>query len=142
MLHEKVFSVGKAMSVFLAIGATGMIIILTVVRWKYNIPGMDILLGYASIFVILQSTGIFSLFDQNKGNGWKYAKKILVKIDECSFGIYLVHMIFVKSLLAYMKVNPYEMGGSILAGTILLTFGASYLIVWVLRRCVLFRKFL
>lgn len=142
MLHKKVICLGKVISVFLIVCTTGAIIIFTIIRWKYDIAKIDILLGYASIFVIIQSAGIFSVFEHNVGNGLLLIKKILLTVDECSFGIYLIHMILVKILLSHMEVNPYKMNGSVLAGVILLVFVASYVIVLTLKRWTIFKKIL
>lgn len=62
--------------------------------------------GYASFLVVAQASGVFLLFRRLeqvkvKGSFW------IRKIDEYSFGIYLIHMIFVRLLFRYWQWNPY-----------------------------------
>ena len=82
------------------------------------------LLGYSSIFVLILAVGIFSLakgcekqvveaaVSEEKPAAVEQKKtgiiaKIFLEIDRCSFGIYLIHMIFVRLTLRYWQINPY-----------------------------------
>ena len=93
-----------------------------------------VLLGYPSIFVVGQTVGIFSLLcgvpaKQEKSGG------LLLAMDKCSFGIYLIHMIFVMIVMKVLLVNPYEYGGALLFAAMTGAFFAlSFAVTFVLRK--------
>ncbi len=125
------------------ITSTALIALLTVVRWKTDNQVMECLWGYSSIIVILQSVSAYSIIMGVKTKGLELAKKILVEIDKCSFGIYLVHMIYVRLLLRYNQFNPFEHGGYIaLIGIIIFIFIVSYITVWILKKLPVFKRIL
>lgn len=74
---------------------------------KGLIQNPTVLTGYASPFVIVLSTSIFSLVEKAKEPAEKM-KSIVLNIDQCSFGIYLIHMVFVRLLLRYMQVDLFD----------------------------------
>lgn len=106
------------------------------------------LLGYSSIFVLLLAVGVFSFVknffgpsvDTQQKVGAEEEKgmaapektgiigKIFLEIDRCSFGIYLIHMIFVRLVLRYWRLNPYTSNVTVLvfAGVILAVLIVSY----------------
>lgn len=134
-IHKKYFELNKLTSALLVLFSTEGIFLMTVIRWKYSIDVMEQLWGYSSILVVLQAVGIFSLAERIKGGGSKIAGKILSEIDHCSFGIYLIHMMFVRLVLRYMKYNPYN--GSVPLNFILLILGilaVSYAVIWILKK--------
>ena len=110
------------------------------------------LLGYSSIFVVLLASGIFSLmtgagkekiamkkidaritlYEPKKPNA---VGAVLLELDRCSFGVYLIHMIFVRLALRYWMINPYALKPSILvfAGLIVGILIVSYGIVFLLK---------
>lgn len=59
---------------------------------------------------------------------------ILLEIDRCSFGIYLIHMIFVRLTLRYWQINPYASNLTILVfiglvlGILIVTYGITALL--------------
>lgn len=92
------------------------------------------LLGYSSPFVILLSAGIFSLFDLMPKDAFRESPlfKLIVSVDSCSFGIYLVHMLIVRYILRYCNIDLLSYGDLTLLAYILMllvTFAASYIIV-------------
>ncbi len=121
------------------------------------------LLGYSSIFVLLLTVGVFSLMKNLFGSadhaeveavvdpvkdgdevaeetGIPAPKKsgvvsrILLEIDRCSFGIYLIHMIFVRLVLRYWHLNPYASNVTILIfaglvlGILIISYGITALL--------------
>lgn len=121
--------------------STLLIIGCTVARWVYDIPSMEILWGYSSFFVIMQAVGFFALLKDVKDTGLRAVKWVLLKLDECSFGVYLIHMIFVRLILRYMEFNPYENGG--ILAFVLLIIGIlfiSYAITWILKKIPFLKK--
>ncbi len=99
------------------------------------------LTGYASVLVMLQASGIFmlalSVTDDSLG-------RRLRTVDACTFGIYLIHMIFIRLVLRYMGWNPYLQPVPFFSftGFILGVFLLSLLLVQLLRRLPGFRRFL
>ena len=58
---------------------------------------------------------------------------LLLKVDECSFGIYLIHMVVIKCIL--LNYNPYESAGWIsFAGIFILVFAISYFMIRGLKK--------
>lgn len=140
-IYKHIYCPGKAASSVMFIIGTLLIIGCTVVRWIYDIPSMEILWGYASLFVIMQAVGFFALLKDVKHTGFRAVKWLLLKLDECSFGVYLIHMIFVRLILRYIGFNPYENGGilafvAVIAGILVI----SYAITWILKRIPFLKK--
>ena len=103
-------------------------------------------LGSYSFFpVILLSTGIFGLICGVKTGETKEPEKsdsvpgimgkILLVIDDCSIGIYLVHLIFLRYIYKCTDFTPLGKGGIIsVVGIAILTFILSFILVWLLKR--------
>lgn len=140
-VYSGIIKPGKALSAAMAVIGTVCIAVLTAVRWIGDYAVMEQLWGYSSIFVILQAVGIFSLFLDMKEEGFTFFKKILSRLDQCSFGVYLIHMLFVRLIIRYMQFNPYTNGG-ILAfiGLVLGVLLISWLVTWVLRKIPALKK--
>ena len=116
------------------IGICG-IIAATIGKLKFQIEGIEMLYGYSSIFVILMASGIFYLVQNIKINTENKLWKLVEVVDECSFGIYILHMVIVRLVLRYWKFNPYE-GISIIRfiGLLIITFAVSFGVTWCLRK--------
>ena len=107
--------------------------------------------GYSSIFVILQSVGVFTLFGcaaeqkpahpRKRKNSPGVFGKFVLEIDKCSFGIYLIHMIFVRGILKHTKLHPYGAGSPfVLIGLTLGIFLVSFILTWILKKIPGLRK--
>lgn len=72
--------------------------------------GMEQLFAYSSPVVILQAAGLYLLIYSIPvyKKGWLH--KVLVWLDKRSFGIYLVHLIFIRWGLRFFHINPYGLG--------------------------------
>lgn len=112
----------------------GTLLLITVVRYRYlnGVEELAKLLNYSSVFVILQCMGLFALLKREADTEEKesFGEKILLSIDQCSFGIYLVHMIFIRLVLRYWEVNPYVSG----TWMILLISIGIFVVSWILIR--------
>lgn len=119
----------------LIILSTTLIVILTNVRWDTGFAALDDLWGYPSILVIAQTAGLFALMKRLDDCNLQRFHAIIDKLDECSFGIYLIHMLFVRLILRYMQFNPYDNGG-ILAFIALIIgiYAVSFVITWGLKK--------
>ena len=112
----------------------GTLLLITVVRYRYmnGVEELAKLLNYSSVFVILQCMGLFAFLKKDNGSdeNTSFGEKILLSIDRCSFGIYLIHMVFIRLVLRYWEVNPF------LSGTWMILFISIgiFLISWILVR--------
>lgn len=135
VLQKRILNLSPGKAALLFAGCTAAIIILAMIGNSTPIEGMNRFWGYSSILVIGQAAGIFSLFCACDGSRTGIIQKILYEIDRCSFGIYLVHMIYVRLILRYWNVNPYRYGGP--AGLLLFTVVIlllSYATIWILKK--------
>ena len=65
-------------------------------------------------------------------------------LDACTFGIYLLHMVFVRLILRYHDWNPYAASVPVLAfvGFVLGIFLLSFVIILILKKLPVFKSFL
>ena len=67
----------------------------------------------------------------------------MIKIDENSFGIYLIHMIFVRFVFKQMGLNPFEHGGWLCILALVLSITTlSWLLVYILKKIPVLRGIL
>ncbi len=91
----------------------------------------DHLGSYAHPVVLLQSLGFFAMVF---GTDTDKKSRLIAFLDEHSFGIYLIHMIFLRLILRYMKVNPYINGIPVFIAVAAFAYAASLLVCFLLRR--------
>lgn len=101
--------------------------------------------SYASVAVILQAVGLyecFRSFDREEGSPshpLKEAKqskllaRLLRELDQCTFGIYLVHMFFVYGLFRYQNINLWDQP-FLYAIVIIGIYVISFMLTWCLRK--------
>ena len=100
----------------------------------FRLTGTDIdpanLTAYNSPLVVMQSAAVFSLMLRIK----RKAGKLIENIDRCSFGIYLIHMIFIRLTMKEMGFNPFDYGvaGFIIAAIVY--FAASFAVTYGLKK--------
>ena len=143
MIYTGQLRVSRHFAALLVIGCSVILVMLTYFRNMYGDVALSesgleqfgrVLLGYPSIFVVGQTVGIFSLLcgmpaKQEKSGG------LLLAMDKCSFGIYLIHMVFVMIVMKVLLVNPYEYGGALLFAAMTGAFFAlSFAVTFVLRK--------
>lgn len=131
-LHKNPMDSGKAAMLFA--GCTFAIFALTFYEYSAKdivFENFDHLFEYSSVLVIGQSVGLFSLL-----NSMDYrTNKVVNALDSCGFGIYLIHMIFIRLLMKHMGFNPYESGGVFaFAGMIAVFFSVSFVLTYILRK--------
>lgn len=139
ILHKN--PIGKGAGWILFLGCTVTLAVLTVFRYTYgdlvsfDLDAFDKLFGYSSILVIIQSIGVFMIMDGDKREN---GHKVLFGIDGCVFGIYLIHMIFVKYLMSYKGFDPYKLGTEKMliafGGMVITFFFLSLVVTWALRK--------
>jgi surface polysaccharide O-acyltransferase-like enzyme len=95
--------------------------------------------AYRSILIVLSSLSVYAFILVNFKK--KSESKILFNLAELSFGIYLLHGIFLditKKLFDYYSMNPIY---SILLLSIII-FVVTALVVKILRKISIFKKYL
>lgn len=121
------------------------ILILTVIQEIMNIS-MDAFFGYASVLVIVQSIGIYAMIPVATQLlcKKKIVKKFLLSIADKSFGIYLIHMVFINITYKILGINPFvcenAWGGLVLI--LCFNFIISYIVATVLKKVPLVKKLL
>ena len=126
LLRHRDIPAGKGMMA--AAGSSVLIIVLTLLAYRDGSAGsgsMEFLFGYASILVVMQSAGMFALLHRIKAP----VPGILEKLDESTFGIYLVHMAGVRAIMKWGGFNPYSYGPFAFAGIFLLIVLVSFAVV-------------
>ena len=118
--------------IFLTV-SSGLLVITTVLRVIWNVP-VNSLFGYDSVLVVAQSISLFSLFNAIRTE--IKLDKMLVQIGDKSFGIYLVHMVFVNLAYKLLKFNPFAIKYSLLGGVLFIGLNLvfSYVVVGIIKR--------
>lgn len=144
-IATQILKIKRWLSILLSlVGIAGVIAATILNEYCANISYGN-LLGYSSIFVLLMSVGIFSLArgDKNRMVPDREQKKphiigkVFLEIDRCSFGIYLIHMIFVRLTLRYWAINPYSSNLTILIfiglilGILVVSYGITALLKFI-----------
>lgn len=128
-LHNGIISIKKEQALAL-LGITSLCIV--ALTWTHISRGTDLsaLWGYPSALVFLQATGMFSFFSYREEK-----KSILGKLDPYTFGIYLIHLVFVRYALFQMGINPYN-GFSLMnfIGMIAVITALSFAATWIMKR--------
>ncbi|MCR4794037.1 MAG: acyltransferase [Ruminococcus sp.] len=140
-LHTGIIKLPKKASGLMLVICLGIISMLTVHAYSNsaNEPEtsgkMISLLGvYSFPLYVVASVGTFGFLRKTKNQPVPVLDKIATELDNCSFGIYLLHMAVLRYIFLYMKFNPFEHGGTItIIGICLLTLVISYVITKLLK---------
>ena len=134
MIYRKILCPGRGLAVLLLILSTAAIVVMDVMKYHMSIDLPGELFGYASPFVIVQTIAVFTLVFHHTGQRQR-GGRMLFTIDGCTFGIYLIHMVFIRMLFRYIGWDPYQnMPLLSLPAVILGIFILSLIIVWCLRK--------
>ena len=113
--------------------STAAIIMLCICEYKVwavdDHVALEILYDYASPFVVAQSAGVFILFNKIK----RPAGAFLRSLDDCSFGIYIIHMIGIRAIMKWWGYDPYTMPVMFIVMALVLFF-ASYVLVFPFKK--------
>lgn len=124
--------------------STVLIAVLSVIAQTRNIEKLDLQLkSYSFPLIVLQSFGLFALITSYNVRLSKVLHKIFMEIDNCSFGIYLIHIAILKTIIALIGFDPYCHGGNITVFLLaILTLAVSYIIVRLLKLLPIVKKLL
>ena len=123
--------------------STVLLTALTYVRMKWDLAVLDAFFTYSSILVISQAAGIAGWFFRCGQEGFVPVKKCLANIDRHSFGIYLIHMAWLRLIFKHLHFIPFKwgLGGApgILA-VVLAAFVLSYITDMIMKKLPLFKS--
>ncbi len=85
---------------------------------------------YCSPLVVIQSVSIYSLMLGIKAE----AGEVIGSMDKCSFGIYLIHMIFVRLSMSELGIDPFSYGPFGFIFLAVIFFLAAYGVTWAIKR--------
>lgn len=86
--------------------------------------------AYNSPLVFIQASSAYSLMLRIKD----HAPRWLTDIDACTFGIYLIHMIFVRICMKELGFDPFDFGPFAFIPMAAVFFLAAYGITWIIRK--------
>lgn len=144
-MRRGALKIGRGTGAVITLLSTAAITAFSVWRQSGGPQSLDLLYGYSSIFVVLQSVGMFAWFtsSQKAQKAPGRVQKALLVFDACSFGVYLIHMIFVRGILKHTAIQPYgAFSPLIFAGLVLGITAVSFVLTWVLRKIPLVQKIL
>lgn len=136
VIYNDIIKINKQMSIFIFIILIVMIVGVVYCRWMNNIESLNVLLSYASPLNILLSTSIFHFFKSLKPISVNGLHKALLSLNQASFGIYLIHIIFVKYFLAIRHYNPYSIPVLGFVGIIVVITIISWMISLIWHSCI------
>ena len=90
--------------------------------------------GYNSPIVVLQSAALYSLMLSIK----RPAGELILDFDRCSFGIYLIHMIFVRLIMRNWGFDPFALGAASIFVLAVIIFYASFIMTDLLKKLRIF----
>jgi surface polysaccharide O-acyltransferase-like enzyme len=143
MIHSDRLRVTKRTAWVLTVGCSVALVLLSCLRRPLEsavfnadqLKAFDELFGYSSILVVGQSIGIFTLLDRMNVSEYGRTSRFVQSLDDCAFGIYLIHMIFIRFVFKQLEINPYKSGGVLIfAGMTVTFFFAAYVITFLLRK--------
>lgn len=154
VLNKGIVKIDRYKGVALFIVSTILISFLTFIRWKNNNENLEVFWSYSSFFVILQSIGMFNLImgstynlewegEQNRiekavttnSKLKRVFSSFLIKIDDCSFGIYLLHIIFIRVFVTMDFVKTLINNNSIYVILPLLVI-VNLFLSYIITRCI------
>ena len=144
-LHRYGMGRSRRFYVLLFAAGTAALLILTWVRSRWNVAALDNFFEYSSCLVIVQAAGIAGWFFQCRQEGFRGVKTVLTHIDRHSFGIYLIHMMFVRLLYKHIHFDPFAFGSAWFLGilaVVAISFLLSYILDMLLKKLPLFRGIL
>ena len=132
----------RAAVVIIAVSA--LIIIASQVAYTvFDLP-TKILVEYDSIIVAALSAALFALFKNNEEKMQeKGVSEFAQLLSSCSFGVYILHMLWINVIYKLIKLNPFKFEPVIVTvGLWAVVVAASVLTTFVLKKIPLVRKML
>lgn len=135
-INNGIIKIKKSLSIVIILFSALVMVLLTIIsdiKSLYEVHSF--LTNYSFVLTAIASLAIFALFSQIDFDRNKVLFKVADIISRCSFGIYLIHMIFLKYIFLVMKFNPYSYGGILmLIALSVIVFVMSFTIVYILKK--------
>ncbi|WP_029231106.1 acyltransferase [Butyrivibrio sp. VCB2006] len=136
-ISKDILKIPRWLSVLLFLVGIAGTASLTAYRYASDFERLEVVLGsYASPFVIMAAVGFFAFIYRDKSKEPQKSKgreAVLEFFDDNSFGVYLLHMVFVRIILRYQHVNPYEYGMPFFIILVLGIFLISTMVTYLVR---------
>ncbi len=140
-LHRWGKRYSRRMYGLLALGATAVIAGASLLRTWYGVHALDTLFTYSSPLTILQAAGIAGWFFQSKTDSASLAGKALISIDRHSFGVYLIHMAYIRLLYKHLHFDPFAMPPALgVLIVVAFAFVLAYVTDMVMKKLPLFKS--
>ena len=137
VLHTGIIKLPKNASGLMFLVCIGITVLLTFYSCNQDDSSAKVtsLLGVYSFPVYISaSVGAFGFIRKTKNQPFPVLDTIAAELDNCSFGIYLIHMAVLKYIFAVARFNPFEHGGTItIIGICLVTLAVSYAVTRLLK---------
>ena len=133
-IRKQLIKLNQKMCVLLVVVCTILIVSFTSLRWINNIKSLTALWTYSSPVVIVASCAVFNIFLNIKNKAPDALHRFLLEFDSCSFGIYLIHIIFIKAFTQVLGFNPYIYGAAGFVGLIFIVLILSFVCTWILLK--------
>ena len=126
-------SIGKLAALLMSVIFIAATLILTYISCSNNDQTIsELLSNYSSPLIIIGSLGFFVLMRYTTNKRIVFIDAASELISKCSFGVYLIHMAFLKYVFAVKQFNPMAKGGCLTVfGLSLLVFLMSLAVTYV-----------
>lgn len=91
---------------------------------------LDCIHQYNSLFVAGQAAGAYAMMLYIKAPAGRFVRTV----DDCTFGIYIIHMIGIHLVMKWMGWNPYMYGPFAFLMLAIILFAASFVLTWLIRK--------
>ena len=113
MIHNKILNASIWKSILFILLGAGMIVLLSAIDFGDKQEQIEKLLGNIGFLpIVILSVGLFGLFHQTdkEYDEERTSCRVWSFFDKYSFGIYLIHLIFLRTLIKVINFNPFEYG--------------------------------
>ncbi|MEG1403730.1 acyltransferase [Bacteroides sp.] len=133
------WSLGKTMAIGLPMFVVGYLITFFGFRYitalpEYSDEMLELFFTYCSINVLLMTFPVFMLAKKVKVRSER-TKRALANLTVCGFGIYMIHYFFTGPSVVVMRYLNVPLGLQIPIASVI-AFGISWLLVWLIYRCM------
>lgn len=117
-----------------------VLILMSIFQIIYSVS-MEAFTAYSSPLILALSVSIFSLAKNMEINLSEKTPAFIVKIGELSFGVYLIHMLWINILYKLLEFNPFSMNAVISFVIVFIAVSVlSLFSVWIMKKIPFVRK--
>lgn len=103
--YINLYAKNSKMSILYFFIMTIILAVISYLRYKLQVEWLDYAIVYSSALVFFQAWFIFKSLMSIKDKKVSIVKKVLLKIDYCTFGMYLVHMFVIRFAVKNLHLN-------------------------------------